>query len=853
MGTVHNKLIVLDIGDGDFDRGFPVTLRIGDMGKPHGIEFRGRLPAAPELPELYSRWQSAYYRWGANHRWWRSSRMDFPPQTTNVSHWDDCSHAAQALHSALNQWFNQPELRDLREQILIEVRRLDRARLIVQTHDRWLRRLPWHLWSLVERLPKLEIGISAQHAETFRRLSSPVRILAVMGNSDGIDIQADWVLLETLPHAQVERLIEPSRRALSDRLFDQRWDILFFAGHSRSEVNGETGYLWINDSDRLTPTELKYALNRAVQKGLQLAIFNSCDGLGLARELSDLQLPYLVVMREPVPDRIAQAFLHYFLKAFAQGESVSLSVRQAREQLHSMESSYPCASWLPVLCQNPAAPPLQYPRYNLRQMAGLAMAGAIAVTGSLLLLGRWWQEIQIDARISGGEKILVTSETNADKVAGVDAFQRKDFGTAIAYFERALQQNRNDPETLIYLNNARIAKQMGDAPSRRSPLTIAVSVPIGSNPNVAQEILRGVAQAQNSVNRQGTTIQPLSVKIANDDNSPNVAKQIATRFVHDPQILAVVGHNASDTSVAAAPIYTKGGLVMISPTSFSDQLSSMGSYVFRMVPSIRFLADKLAIDYIKTHPNTKVAICSDSAAVDNESYQNQFANGALGQSIAHPGAELIKFPCDFSAPDFDPNKVITALINRGANTLLLAPHVDRIQKATDTARANRRRLQLLGSPTLYTATTLDLGRDAIDGLLLAAPWHPAMMPNHPFVREATKLWGGPVNWRTAMAYDATQAIAVGLKQASAVGSQLFPTRDGLRDALRSSDFAVNGASGTIRFIQSGERQLIPSFGILVQIKPVPHAPFGYDFALYNTVKPSQKSSVKPSLKQSSLR
>ena len=822
MVAVSNKLIVLDVGDGDFDRGFPVVLRIGEVGKPHKVEFRGRFPPRPEIPQTYDRWQAIYHSWGANHRWWRSMRLDFPPQTTNVSHWDDCHHAAQALQESLKQWFDQPEMRDLREQILIEVRRQEGACLIVRTQDRWLRRLPWHLWTLLERLPQLEIGISAQYAEATKRLSSPVKILAVLGNSEGIDIQVDPTLLENLPRAIVQRLVEPTRQALSDRLFERHWDILFFAGHSRSEVDGETGYIWINDTDRLTPGELKFALGRAVQNGLQLAIFNSCDGLGLARELADLQIPYLIVMREPVPDRIAQAFLQYFLKAFAQGEPVYLAVRKAREQLQSLESKYPCASWLPVLCQNPAAPVLKYPRHNPRRTGLIAGVGSIALLGTILLVQQEWQQRQIRARISSGETLLVQSVTHADKVAGVAAFGQGDFKAAASQFERSLQQHRNDPETLIYLNNARI----GD----RSSLKLAVSVPIGSNTNVAQEILRGVAQAQENVNRQGGIAgQLLQVAIANDDNDPGLSQAIASQWVKDPQVLAVVGHNASDASVAAAPVYIQGGLVMITPTSFSDKLSSSGPYVFRMVPSIRFLADRLATYYIQTHPKARIAICSDASAVDNESYRNQFANGILAQAVTQAGASLVQFPCDFSAKNFDPNVAIANLINRGANTLLLAPHIDRISQATDTAKANRGRLKLLGSPTLYTVKTLELGQNAVNDLLLPAPWHPAMLPNDSFARDAAKLWGGTVNWRTAMAYDATLAIVAGLKQSIASGSQPHPTREGLKDALRSSDFSVNGASGPIRFIQSGERQIVSGFGVLVQVRSVPGSRLGYDF------------------------
>ncbi|HEY9830438.1 MAG TPA: CHASE2 domain-containing protein, partial [Stenomitos sp.] len=103
--------------------------------------------------------------------------------------------------------------------------------------------------------------------------------------------------------------------------------------------------------------ELRYGLKKALAQGLKIAIFNSCDGLGLARQLHDLQIPQTIVMREPVPDYVAQEFLKYFLTAFARGKSFYLAVREARERLQGLESDYPCASWLPMIYQNLAQVP----------------------------------------------------------------------------------------------------------------------------------------------------------------------------------------------------------------------------------------------------------------------------------------------------------------------------------------------------------------------------------------------------------------------------------------------------------------------------------------------------------------
>jgi CHAT domain len=183
-----------------------------------------------------------------------------------------------------------------------------------------------------------------------------VKILAILGDSRGIDLQPDRAALKAID-ADITFLDEPKRQELSETLWQQNWDILFFAGHSRSQPDGATGQLWLNPKELLSIADLQYALTQSINHGLKLAIFNSCDGLGLANELADLQIPQMIVMRQPVPDTVAQAFLSNFLQRFAQGQPFYQAVRNAREQLHDLEDQNPCASWLPVIIQNPATLP----------------------------------------------------------------------------------------------------------------------------------------------------------------------------------------------------------------------------------------------------------------------------------------------------------------------------------------------------------------------------------------------------------------------------------------------------------------------------------------------------------------
>ncbi len=359
------SLVVLKLGQGTWQSGFPTVMaQLWSEGQIVPTQWVGSLPAAPELAERYKQWQSLYAALNQRLNLRRSSLIEIEPE--GITHVSQASLEAECHHlkQHLDRWFESDLFRKVDRRLRTHLAPVDEIRVLIETDDPLLRRFPWHLWSFFEDYPLAEVALSVSEycqPDCALRTGAKVRILAILGNGTGIDIQHDRALLEQLPDAETIFLVEPTRPELDRHLWDaQGWDILFFAGHSTSQPDGTTGEIAVNPTETLTIAQLKNALSAAIQRGLQFAIFNSCDGLGLARALADLNLPQLIVMREPVPDLVAQTFLTHFLTAFSQGNSFYQSVRQAREQLQGLESQFPCASWLPVICQNPSVAPVDW-------------------------------------------------------------------------------------------------------------------------------------------------------------------------------------------------------------------------------------------------------------------------------------------------------------------------------------------------------------------------------------------------------------------------------------------------------------------------------------------------------------
>jgi CHASE2 domain-containing sensor protein len=386
------RLVTIEIRSGNRDLGYHVSLQIAEEyldrdGKillSPQVAITAELPSAVEVLGDYREWQQIYRKLDLN------SRLEADlAQVTNISTADlksKCQVLAKISIDSFDRWLNTASFQVVREQLARSIKTEDRVRFILQIDDPQLHRLPWQMSDLFTRYSSTEVVLSLPHLERIEQLSSTaskVRILAILGNSQGMNIEVDRQILSTLIDADVKFLVEPNRKELTDRLWEQPWDILFFAGHSSSSEDNSTGQIWIDRTDSLSLDDLKFGLKKAIDNGLKIAIFNSCDGLGLIPALANLQIPHIIVMRELVPDYVAQDFLTVFLTLYARGNSFYRSVREAREKLQGFEDKFPCATWLPTIYQQGISHPPTW-----KQLQGKANVRSkklkVALFGSLL-------------------------------------------------------------------------------------------------------------------------------------------------------------------------------------------------------------------------------------------------------------------------------------------------------------------------------------------------------------------------------------------------------------------------------------------------------------------------------------
>ncbi|MFN6234354.1 ABC transporter substrate-binding protein [Microcystis sp.] len=833
-----SRVVILKIGDGSFETGFSVTLEIRDNHLLIAPFAEGTLVPNLDIADALQNYRRAYYHWVASQP---SLGITVPhSMITHAAVGDpreNLRKATKTLKDSLNEWLNSSSLSSIQNHILFHIGTESEVRFFIQTTHFDLQQIPWECWNFLrDWWNDVEIALTIQRNPPIINLTPPIKVLVILGNID-IENERNSLCLSSLqtalgnPDKVYIQILSPSSEVplstinIQNELIKNPWDIVVYLGHSQTSSDGHDGVFIIDNDTALSPEHnLRNSLKIAVKKGLKLVICNSCDGLGIGRQLANIGVPHIIVMKEPIAVRVALRFLEVFLPNFLEHKSLQESLTIARQdlKLHAFAVDAASSSLLPRLIENPEEPPLilplppenkgknHEPSWPVRLLRHWKQALLFILSILVILSVLYWGGVFSDdaskyPEISLGEEILLKTNRQDNIIEqGRQAFKNKEYKQAIQLFKQSLDRLPNNPEIRIYYNNARAAYQ------DRNPLKIATSVPLGNNPEIAQEILRGIALFQQELNDEQANnpdFHFLQVLVANDNNSPEDAKDRAEKFVKDPSIIAVVGHNASAASEAAKDIYVPGKIVALSPTSFSPKISGNG-YIYKMVPDLETFATTLS-EYIREQTDKLIIqnptnlICYDNRSGDNYNFAKKYKNILLGQHFQ----KVIKdadFDCNIEPKNnLDEQEIYQKIAQYQVNILMVAPYVNDLKRAVSIFKqrpAQQLNLVTLGSPTFQSYLTLAEGEQGVENLVITVPWYDLTRDNY-----IHSFWQNKINvWRTPMAYDSTKVILTALRKLYQQGQKF--DRESLNQVLRN-DFSIEGMTGTVRFDENGVRNM----------------------------------------------
>ena len=338
-----------------------------------------------------------------------------------------------------------------------------------------------------------------------------------------------------------------------------------------------------------------------------------------------------------------------------------------------------------------------------------------------------------------------------------------------------------NPRTLLL---AAVALVLASCTSRGTPYVIAAAGPWQLAQGRSTRL--GIALAIKEINDSGgINGHRLELRDADDRADPQRAADIAQRFVNDRSISAVVGLVTPAATAAATRLYD-GNLVAVTAAANSPEPMVASTWLFRVASSDSADGTELAA-YAGRLGHRRAAIL-----FENDSHGRGIA-GAFRRAF---GGEVVSIdPIGPVAKGAD--VYVTYLKQRQPDLIFIAGF-----EASGAVLLTEARRQELKAAFMGGEGWIPLAERAevAEGVYVGAPFVPTD-PKASVQRFVTAFeqanTGVAPDANAARAYDATRVVAAAL---GAVGRD----RRRIRDWLAGMDRAVEGVTGPIRFLPTGE-------------------------------------------------
>jgi branched-chain amino acid transport system substrate-binding protein len=298
------------------------------------------------------------------------------------------------------------------------------------------------------------------------------------------------------------------------------------------------------------------------------------------------------------------------------------------------------------------------------------------------------------------------------------------------------------------------------------------------------EMRQAVELAVAERNAAGGLFGARVVAVAVDDEASNAkGEAVARQFCDDPAVLAVVGHVNSGVTIAAAPVYARCSLAMLTPMSSNPGVTELGlTNVFRLTNRDDRKGPGLA-EWLITRMGKRRAVVIDDGTLYGKGLADSFAQGfeqAGGAVAARRSVEVGAI--DFRGPlrelpGFD--ALFFAGIREGAYIVkdMRALGLNQVFACGDGCWS----VDGFITPAGASATQGEGVR-----ILSAAPAIGKVAGSADFAARYSAKYG-PINNYAASSYDSARIVMAAIEKAAAPRGAL-PTRAEVLAAMRTTRF-----------------------------------------------------------------
>lgn len=293
--------------------------------------------------------------------------------------------------------------------------------------------------------------------------------------------------------------------------------------------------------------------------------------------------------------------------------------------------------------------------------------------------------------------------------------------------------------------------------------------------------------------------------VARDDEQNNDVGRQRLQDLAAASVQFVVGPMTSSVAVAVAPRALERGLLLISPTATTHELSGKADAFFRMVPDAPSGGAQQA-EFLFAQGHRTMAVVSD---FNNRAFSESWCQGVKKRFTELGGRVLAELNFT-SAPGFQYGQVAQVLVAARAEVVLIVANTADTAVLMQQVRRADDKVQLASSPWAGTDQLLQQGGRAVEGALVAHYFDrfnqaPAFLQ---FAVRFRDRFGESPGFAAMNAFDATMFGAEVMRRAKGGGSLIDVARTlrsfpGLQRTLQLDEFGDSSAPLALTWVRGG--------------------------------------------------
>jgi branched-chain amino acid transport system substrate-binding protein len=309
----------------------------------------------------------------------------------------------------------------------------------------------------------------------------------------------------------------------------------------------------------------------------------------------------------------------------------------------------------------------------------------------------------------------------------------------------------------------------------------------GPEASFGTSTVNGVRLAADEINAAGGVLgKKIRLVVEDDQGRAEEAASVVTKLVTSDNVIALVGENSSNQSLAAAPIAQANGVPMVSPSSTNPAVTQKGEFIFRVCFTDPYQGKALAAFVRDTLKAGTAAVLVDK--------KNDYSVGLaefFSKEFTSRGGRIVAEQ-NYVGGDSEFRPQLTAFRSAKPDIVFIPGFYTDAGQIAIQARDLGLTVPLIGGDGWDSPTVIEIGGKAVENSYFSD--HYFVGDDRPvvkeFVGEMNKRHGRNPEATAALGYDALKIIAAAITRAGSLD------RKAIRDQIAATrDY--QGVSGTI--------------------------------------------------------